>query len=37
MNMIRQGQIQELEKGDILGQVKFIAQIFGVVATEPTQ
>ena len=35
--MIRKEQIHELEKGDILGQVKFIAQIFGVAATEPTQ
>ena len=32
MNMIRKGQIQGIEKGDILGQVKFIAQIFGVAA-----
>lgn len=32
MNMIRKGQIQEVEKGDVQGQVKFIAQIFGVAA-----
>lgn len=32
MNMIRKGQIQGVEKGDISGQVKFIAQIFGVAA-----
>jgi len=30
--MIRKGQIQEVEKGDIQGQVKFIALIFGVTA-----
>ncbi len=32
MNMIRKGQIQGIEKGDIKGQVKFIAKIFGVGA-----
>jgi transposase-like protein len=32
MNMIRKGQIQGVEKGDILGQVEFVAQIFGVAA-----
>jgi len=32
MNMIRKGQIQGIEKRDINGQVKFIAQIFGVAA-----
>jgi hypothetical protein len=32
MNMIRKGQIQGVSKGDIIGQVKFIADIFGVVA-----
>ena len=30
MNMIRKGQIQGVEKGDILGQVEFVSQIFGV-------
>jgi transposase-like protein len=30
MNMIRQGQIQGIEKGDILAQVEFVYQIFGV-------
>ena len=30
MNMIRKGQIQGVEKGDVLGQVEFVAQIFGV-------
>jgi hypothetical protein len=28
--MIGKGQIQGIEKGDIEGQVKFIAKIFGV-------
>lgn len=32
MNMIRKGQIQGVEKGDILGQVEFVSQIFAVVA-----
>ena len=32
MNMIRKGQVQKVEKGDVVGQVKFIADIFGVVA-----
>lgn len=32
MNMIRKGQIQGVEKGDILGQVGFVSQIFGVAA-----
>ncbi len=32
MNMIRKGQIQGVEKGDILGQLEFVSQIFGVVA-----
>ena len=32
MNMIRKGQIQGVEKGDILGQVEFVYQIFGVAA-----
>lgn len=32
MNMIRKGQFQKVEKGDIVSQVKFIADIFGVVA-----
>ncbi|PSB24017.1 integrase [Chlorogloea sp. CCALA 695] len=30
--MIRKGQIVGVEKRDILGQVKFITQLFGVVA-----
>ncbi len=32
MNMIRKGQIQGIEKGDIKGQVEFVSQIFGVAA-----
>lgn len=32
MNMSRKGQIQGIEKGDISGQVKILAQIFGVAA-----
>jgi transposase, IS6 family len=32
MHMIRKGQMRGLEKGDILGQVAFIASIFGVGA-----
>ncbi len=32
MNMIRKGQIQGIEKGDISGQVKSLAKIFGVAA-----
>jgi transposase-like protein len=30
MNMIRKGQIQGVEKGDIQAQVEFASQIFGV-------
>jgi transposase-like protein len=32
MNMIRKGQLQGVSKGDIVGQVKFIADIFEIVA-----
>jgi len=32
MNMIRKGQINGVEKGDIQAQVEFVYQIFGVVA-----
>ncbi len=32
MNMIRKGQIQNVEKGDVIGQICFINQIFGVAA-----
>ncbi len=30
MNMIRKGQIKDLERGDILGQIKFIHSLFGI-------
>lgn len=32
MNMIRKGQIQGVEKGDILSQAEFVSQIFQVAA-----
>ncbi len=32
MNMIRKGQIENVEKGDVIGQISFINQIFGVAA-----
>lgn len=32
MNMIRKGQINDAEKGDVIGQSAFINEIFGVVA-----
>ena len=32
MNMVRKGQMRGVEKGDILGQVAFIASLFGVAA-----
>jgi IS6 family transposase len=32
MHMIRQGQMQGVNKGDVLGQVAFIATLFGVAA-----
>jgi hypothetical protein len=32
MHMIGKGQIQEVTNGDILGQVTFIARLFGVAA-----
>ncbi len=32
MNMIRKGQIKGIEKGNILDQVQFIHQAFGLVA-----
>ncbi len=28
MNMIRKGQINNVEKGDVMGQISFINQIF---------
>ena len=32
MNMIRKGQVRWLAKGDVVGQVRFIEQAFGVAA-----
>jgi transposase, IS6 family len=32
MHMIRKGQVREVNKGDIAGQVTFIASLFGVAA-----
>jgi transposase-like protein len=32
MNMLRMGQVKKVEKGAVREQVKFIAEIFGVVA-----
>jgi hypothetical protein len=32
MNIIRKGQVYGVEKGDTLGQVAFIARLFGVAA-----
>ena len=30
MNMIRKGQIKNVERGDVLGQIKFIHSLFGI-------
>ena len=32
MNMLRKGQVRGVGKGDITGQVAFIASLFGVAA-----
>lgn len=32
MNMIRKGQINNVEKGDVMGEISFINQIFGLAA-----
>ena len=32
MNMLRKGQVQNVNKGDIPGQVMFIARLLGVTA-----
>jgi len=32
MNMLRKGQIKEVEKGAVRERVKFIAELFGVAA-----
>src|SRR5439155_3708840 len=33
MNMVRKGQMRGVETGDILGQIAFIASLFGVAAS----
>ncbi len=30
MNMIRKGQIQGIDKGNVRAQIEFVSQIFGV-------
>ncbi|MBD2157642.1 IS6 family transposase [Leptolyngbya sp. FACHB-16] len=32
INMIRKGQVQGVERGDVRSQVEFVSQIFGLVA-----
>ena len=32
MNMMRKGQVQGVDKGDVRSQVEFVSQIFGLVA-----
>jgi len=32
MNMIRKGQIKDTDRGDVMGQISFIHEIFGVTA-----
>lgn len=32
MNMIRKGQIKDIDRGNVMGQISFINQIFGVAA-----
>lgn len=32
MNMIRKGQVEGVERGDVRAQVEFVSQIFGVIA-----
>ena len=32
MNMIRKGQVRWLPKGDVVGQMRFVEQIFGIAA-----
>jgi transposase, IS6 family len=32
MNMNRKGQLENVEKGDVMGQISFIHEIFGVAA-----
>ena len=32
MNMLRKGQIQDVDKGEVRVQMEFVSQIFGIVA-----
>lgn len=32
LTMIRKGQIKNVEKGNVLGQISFIKEIFGIAA-----
>jgi transposase, IS6 family len=32
MNMMRKGQVQGVDKGDIVGHIAWIAKVFGVAA-----
>jgi len=32
MHMIRKGQVRWLEKGDVIGQVRFIQRLLGIAA-----
>jgi len=32
VNMLRKGQVQGIDKGDVQAQIEFVSQIFGVVA-----
>jgi len=32
MNMLRKGQVQGIDKGDVRSQIEFVSKIFGVVA-----
>ena len=32
MNVIRRGQLKDAEKGDVMGQISFINQIFGIAS-----
>jgi hypothetical protein len=32
MNIVRKGQVERIEKGDIQAQAEFVSQIFGVTA-----
>ncbi len=32
MNMIRKGQVKDIDKNDVLGKISFINEIFGVAA-----